>query len=62
MKWLPIVKVETTIVVVGTDRGIEVATKQNNFCHNADVGDYALCKFTNGHLVMVDYSKEEVKA
>lgn len=58
MKWLPIVRTEESHVFVKTDRGIEAAKKQNNFCNNADNGDFALCKSVSGNLVMMDYSKE----
>ena len=58
MKWLPIVRTEESHVFVKTDRGIEAAKKQNNFCNNAGNGDFALCKSVSGHLVMMDYCKE----
>ena len=58
MKWLPIVRTEESHVFVKTDRGIEAGKKQNNFCNNADNGDFALCKSVSGHLIMMDYSKE----
>lgn len=57
MKWLPIVRAEESYVYVKTDRGIEAAKKQNNFCNYAVNGDYALCKSVQGHLIMMDYNK-----
>ena len=64
MKWLPILRAEPedSHVFVKTNRGIEPAQKQYEFCNRAQAGDYALCKSQKGHLIMMDYSNEEVEA
>ena len=64
MKWLPILRAETdsTHVFVKTNRGIEPAQKQYEFCNRAKTGDFALCKSQKGQLLMMDYSHEEVEA
>ena len=62
MKWLPIVRMEKNIVYVQTIRGIEPCRMANNFCHDAEVGQYALCKSVGQTLFMHDYSsKQEVE-
>lgn len=62
MKWLPILRAEDSHVFVKTNRGIEPAKKQNQFCNNAVTGDLALCKSVQGHLIMMDYTKKEVES
>ena len=62
MKWLPIIRVEEDLVFVRTIRGIEPCRMANNFCHDAEVGQYALCKSVEQTLFMHDHSsKQEVE-
>ena len=62
MKWLPIVRMEDNIAYVQTIRGIEPCRMANNFCHDAEVGQFALCKSVRQTLFMVNYtSNPEVK-
>ena len=59
MKWLPILRAEETHVYGKTDRGIEPAKKQYQFCNAAKQGEFALCKSEEGHLIMLDYREVE---
>lgn len=61
MKWLPIVRMEDNIAYVKTIRGIEPCRIANNFCHDAEVGQYALCKSVRQKLFMVNYTTHEVE-
>lgn len=62
MKWLPIVRIEEDIAYVRTIRGIEPCHMANNFCRDAEVGQYALCKSVEQTLFMHDHSsKQEVE-
>lgn len=58
MKWLPIVRMEKNIAYVQTIRGIEPCRMANNFCHDAEVGQFALCKSVRQTLFMVNYTDE----
>ena len=56
MKWLPIIRMESNIAYVKTIRGIEPCRLANNFCYDAEVGQFALCKSVRQTLFMVDHS------